>query len=128
MERTPSVVLWRESRWHCECRRVSSSQWAANLYADDIIIAECVCDRFTLMLHTAQQWQMAVTNGHPATQVVDFVSVVADQRLKEQLFALLILRKIAVRGATGGRRSGHHAEFPPITGIASSGKRARPCE
>ena len=71
MERAPSAVLWRESRWHCECRRVSSSQWAANLYADDIIIAECVCDRFTLMLHTAQQWQMAVTNGHPATQVVD---------------------------------------------------------
>ena len=70
MERAPSVVLWRESRWHCECRRVSSSQWAANLYADDIIIAECVCVRFTLMLHTAQQWQMAVRNGHPATQVV----------------------------------------------------------
>ena len=50
--------------------RVSASQWAATLYADDIIIAECVCDRFTLMLHTAQQWQMAVANGHPAMQVV----------------------------------------------------------
>jgi hypothetical protein len=70
MERAPSVGLWRESRWHCECRRVSPSQWAATLYADDIIIAECKCDRFTLMLHTAQHWQMAVRNGHPAIEVV----------------------------------------------------------
>jgi hypothetical protein len=67
MERAPAVVLWRESRWHCECRRVSSVQWTATLYADDVIIAQCVCDRFTLMLHTAQQWQLAaMTNGNAA--------------------------------------------------------------
>ena len=70
MERAPSAVLWRESRWHCECRRVSSSQWAANLYADDIIIAECVCDRFTLLLGIARRWQMTVRNENPAAYVV----------------------------------------------------------
>jgi hypothetical protein len=59
--RVRTTLLWRESRWHCECGRVAS-QWIAHLYKDDVIVAECAFDLLSPMLHTAQHWRAAVKN------------------------------------------------------------------
>ena len=54
-----TMLLWRESRWHCECGRVAS-QWIAHLYVDNVIVAENTFDLLSPMLRTAHRWRAAV--------------------------------------------------------------------
>ena len=67
-----SNVLWRECRWHCECGYVSS-QWAANLYMDDVIVAECVTDNVRTMLRTAEYWRDAVRSDVSNVELLGLV-------------------------------------------------------
>ena len=66
--RVRATVLWRESRWHCECG-YASSHWIANLYHDDVIVAEWVVDTVNEMLRIAEHWHMAVKSRDAGTHV-----------------------------------------------------------
>ena len=53
-----TTVLWRESRWHCACGRVAS-RWIAQLYLDDVTVAECAFSLVCPMLRIVQHWHVA---------------------------------------------------------------------
>lgn len=74
-----SNVLWREGRWHCECGYVSS-RWTANLYMDDVILAECVADSLRTMLRTAAYWRDAVRSDVSEAEMLGLVRARVEPR------------------------------------------------
>lgn len=91
-----SSVLWRESRWHCECGYVSA-HWTANLYVDDVIVTECATDTLTSMIRIAERWRRAVKSDATSAELWDILrAIAADHRGSDQE------RRAITRG---GRRS-----------------------
>ena len=74
-----SNVLWRECRWHCECGYVSS-KWAANLYRDNVIVAECATDNLRTMLRTAAYWRDAVRSDVSDAEMLGLVRAKVEAR------------------------------------------------
>ena len=74
-----TTLLWRESRWHCACGRVAS-RWIAQLYLNDVIVAECAFSLPGPMLRIAQHWQMAVTRRPRALVLVSDVPYENERR------------------------------------------------
>jgi hypothetical protein len=64
-----ATLLWRQSRWHCACGRVAS-RWIAQLYLDDVIVAECAFSLVGPMLRIAQHWHVAVKSNPSALVLV----------------------------------------------------------
>ena len=65
-----TMLLWRESRWHCECGRVRA-RWIAHLYVDDVIAAERAFNLLSPMLRITQRWRAAVKSDPAALVLVD---------------------------------------------------------
>jgi hypothetical protein len=65
-----ATLLWRESRWHCECGCVAS-QWIVHLYADEVIVAERAFDGLSPMLRTAHRWHAAVKKDDTGALLVN---------------------------------------------------------
>ena len=76
-----STMLWRESRWSCECSYVSS-HWTIRLYHDDILRlrAEWVVDTVTDMLRIAQRWREAVQSDDGGVQALTMLPTTRDRR------------------------------------------------
>jgi hypothetical protein len=64
------MLLWRESRRHCECGRVGS-RWIAHLYFEDVVVEECSFDLLGPMLRMAHAWRTAVTSNPAAVVFVN---------------------------------------------------------
>jgi hypothetical protein len=73
------IVLWRTSRWHCECG-YRSYEWTLRLFVDDVLATECVVDNVSAMVRIAQQWRHAVLSDASATEPALFLQLKEDRR------------------------------------------------
>ncbi len=60
-------ILWRTSRWRCECG-YESSQWTAALYYDDVLVAECRETSLLPMIRAAERWRNILQGPEPVTR------------------------------------------------------------
>ena len=74
-----ATVLWREPCWHCECG-YASSHWFANLYHDDVMVAEWVADGLTDILRIAEHWHSAVKSRDAGAKVTTILQPTLDRR------------------------------------------------
>jgi hypothetical protein len=94
-----ATLLWRESRWHCECGLVNG-RWIAHLYLEEAIVAECAFTLLSPMLRMTYRWQAAVQKNPSALILVDDAPFEDDRRQNEPE------RRVVPRGGRRGSDPG----------------------
>lgn len=73
------TLLWRASRWHCDCQ-CDASQWTVRLFVDAILVNELVVDNVRAMLSIAEHWRDGVEGDAAGPQLGQIVRLEGDRR------------------------------------------------
>ena len=95
-----TTLLWRESRWHCACGRVAS-RWIAQLYLNDVVVAECAFSLAGPMLRIAQHWHVAVKRSPRVLVLVS--DVPCDNERRDDVAERRAIPRGGRRGTDPGR-------------------------